>query len=208
MSKKFKKSLHHALKSAARAAKRAARAATMWVYRQGLRCDGGSLFINSFWRLLQSCHWRRPLPLLILLGLFMVPVVLVGVHQGTGITAGDYSTIAAAMLGLSRISKFLYRTSEAKAAIGCGTSKLYSLINSGVLEARRFGHRTYITGASLEAFVASLPRVVTPTMAKAEHDRWSGRANPRTGQQEDGAELGQRSRRDNPRSDLEEDVAE
>jgi hypothetical protein len=111
---------------------------------------------------------------------------LVGVHHGTDVTAGDYSFIAVqAMLGLSSPSKFLYRTSEAKAAIGCGTWKLYSLINSGVLDARKFGHRTYITRASLESFVASLPRVVTPTMAKAEHDRWSGHREPRPRPQED-----------------------
>jgi hypothetical protein len=70
-----------------------------------------------------------------------------------------------------RYVKFLYKTSEAKAAIGCGTTKLYELINSGNLEARRLGHRTYITAESLEAFVASLKPVATPTMAKAERDR-------------------------------------
>jgi hypothetical protein len=184
MSKKFKKFLQHALQAAAHGAKRAWRAATMmWVYRRGLRRDGGSLFINSFWRLLQSCC-RRALPLLILLVLFLVALVLVGVDQGTGVTAG-YSIIAVqAMLCLASPSKFLYRTSEAKAAIGCGTSKLYGLINSGVLEARKFGHRTYITGASLEAFVASLPRVVTPTMAKADHEKWSGHHKPRAKPQE------------------------
>jgi hypothetical protein len=65
-------------------------------------------------------------------------------HQGTAVTVG--APVAAAMqalLGVSSPGKFLYRTSEAKAAIGCGTTKLYALINSGVLEARRFGRRTY-----------------------------------------------------------------
>jgi hypothetical protein len=77
------------------------------------------------------------------------------------------------------VGKFLYRTSEAKTALGCGTTTLYDLINRGILEARRLGHRTYITAASLEAFVSSLPPVVTPTMAKTEHDRWSGHRRPR-----------------------------
>ena len=76
------------------------------------------------------------------------------------------------------MSKFLYRTSEAKAALGCGTTRLYELINNGTLEARRLGHRTYITAASLEALVASLPPVVTPTMARAEHEKWSGHRRP------------------------------
>jgi hypothetical protein len=65
------------------------------------------------------------------------------------------------------VNKYLYRTGEAKAALGIGTQKLYGLINDGTLDARRFGRRTYITADSIEAFIASLPAVVTPTMAKA-----------------------------------------
>ena len=83
------------------------------------------------------------------------------------------------------MAKFLYRTSEAKAALGCGTTTLYNLINRGVLEARRLGHRTYITADSLEEFVASLPPVVTPTLAKTEHERWAGRRRVRPKLQED-----------------------
>ena len=83
------------------------------------------------------------------------------------------------------MAKFLYRTSEAKAAIGCGTTTLYNLINRGLLEARRLGRRTYVTADSLEAFIASLERVVTPTMAKARHDAWSGHRRPRAKPQED-----------------------
>jgi excisionase family DNA binding protein len=82
------------------------------------------------------------------------------------------------------MSKFLYRTSEAKTALGCGTTTLYELINKGLLEARRLGHRTYITASSLEAFIASLPRVVTPTMARSEHEKWSGHRRPRPKPQE------------------------
>ncbi len=118
-----------------------------------------------------------PLVLLVLVLL----AALLGGHHGTAVTAGGSVAAAVqAMLSLSGSGKFLYRTSEAKAALGCGTTKLYELINNGVLDTRRFGKRTYITAASIEAFVASLPPVVTPTMAKAEHDRWSGhrRASP------------------------------
>jgi excisionase family DNA binding protein len=85
------------------------------------------------------------------------------------------------------MNKYLYRTSEAKAALGCGTSKLYDLINNGTLDARRFGKRTYITAQSIEAFVASLKPIVTPTLAKAEHDRWSGRGRTGPKPQEDEA---------------------
>jgi len=125
--------------------------------------------------------------LLVLLVLFLVVVHPVGVHQYTAVAAGDSVTAAfQAMLSVSCPVKFLYGTSEAKKALGCGTTKLYDLINSGILEARRLGRKTYITAESLEAFVASLPPVVTPTMAKAEHDRWSGaRRRPQPKPQED-----------------------
>jgi hypothetical protein len=69
------------------------------------------------------------------------------------------------------------------AAIGCGHSKFYELLNSGVLDARRFGKRTYITAESLEAFVERLPRAVTPTIAKAEHEAWAGQHSPKSPQE-------------------------
>jgi hypothetical protein len=83
------------------------------------------------------------------------------------------------------MAKFLYRTSEAKAAIGCGTTTLYSLINRGILDARRLGKRTYITAESIEAFVASLKPVITPTKAKADHAKWLAHRKPRPKARED-----------------------
>jgi hypothetical protein len=68
--------------------------------------------------------------------------------------------------------RFIYPAREARAAIGCGNQKFYNLINNGTLDTRRFGKRTYITSESLERFVASLPEVITPTKAKAEHAKW------------------------------------
>jgi hypothetical protein len=84
------------------------------------------------------------------------------------------------------MSKFLYRTSEARTAIGCGITKLYELINNRTLDARRFGKRTYITAESIEAFVASLKPAVTPTLARTQHDRWAGRRRSRPKPQGDG----------------------
>jgi excisionase family DNA binding protein len=66
--------------------------------------------------------------------------------------------------------RLLYTLREAAAAIGCGHTKLYNTINSGVLDVRRFGKRTLITAESLEAFVEKLPRAVTPTITKG-HER-------------------------------------
>lgn len=79
----------------------------------------------------------------------------------------------------------LYSTAEAKAAIGCGTTKLYELVNAGTLDARRLGRMTFITADSLEQFIASLAPVETPTMARAKHARWSGQRKPRARTQED-----------------------
>jgi hypothetical protein len=67
--------------------------------------------------------------------------------------------------------RLLYPGREARAALGCGLTKYYELINSGQLDARQFGKRTYITAESLMKLVESLKPVVTPTMAKAKHNR-------------------------------------
>ena len=77
--------------------------------------------------------------------------------------------------------KLLYRTSEAKAALGVGTTTLYRWINEGRLDARKMGRRTYITGDSIEALVESLEPVVTPTMKAAGQPQEAGeRQSPRS----------------------------
>jgi hypothetical protein len=62
------------------------------------------------------------------------------------------------------LEKLLYTTAETRTVIGCGTTRLYELLASGKLRARRFGHRTMIEAKSLHEFVNSLPRVATPKM--------------------------------------------
>jgi hypothetical protein len=42
------------------------------------------------------------------------------------------------------LKKLLYTTAEAKAVIGCGTTRLYELLANGKLRARRLGHSTMI----------------------------------------------------------------
>ena len=51
-----------------------------------------------------------------------------------------------------------YRIDDAKRATGHGTTKLYELIGAGVLDARKAGGRTLITGESLRRYVANLPK--------------------------------------------------
>jgi hypothetical protein len=52
----------------------------------------------------------------------------------------------------------LYRIEDAKRAIGQGTTKIYELIGAGVLDARKAGGRTLITGESLRCYAANLPK--------------------------------------------------
>ena len=54
--------------------------------------------------------------------------------------------------------KLAYRVEEAKHLIGTGTTKLYQLIGTGALDARKIGTSTVITGESLRAYVANLPK--------------------------------------------------
>jgi hypothetical protein len=74
-----------------------------------------------------------------------------------------------------KLQKLLYTTAEAKAVIGCGTTRLYELLASGRLRARRLGHSTMIEAESLCELVNSLPRVITPTMRR----RASGDTEPK-----------------------------
>jgi hypothetical protein len=51
-----------------------------------------------------------------------------------------------------------YRIPDAGRMTGLGNTKLYELIGRGVLDARKAGSRTLITGESLRAYVESLPK--------------------------------------------------
>ena len=85
--------------------------------------------------------------------------------------------------------------------LGVGVTKGYELVNTREIETVLIGRRRYATCESVErlatpadrqaaeppeALIASLPPIATPTMAKAEHDRWSGRGKPRAKPQRDG----------------------
>lgn len=52
----------------------------------------------------------------------------------------------------------LYRIEDTKRTTGHGTTKIYELIGAGVLDARKAGGRTLITGESLRRYVANLPK--------------------------------------------------
>ena len=52
--------------------------------------------------------------------------------------------------------KFLFTITEACAAIGCGRTRLYELMNSGEIETVRMGSRRLIPYAALKNFADNL----------------------------------------------------
>jgi hypothetical protein len=78
--------------------------------------------------------------------------------------------------------RLIYPGREVRAALGCGLTKYYQLINTSRLDAVEFGGRTYITGESLLRLVESLKPVITPTMRKE-----SAHSRPRPKPEEDEA---------------------
>jgi helix-turn-helix protein len=64
-----------------------------------------------------------------------------------------------ALSGAPGIARALYPIKEAEVILSTSHANIYRLINSGRLDARKIGARSFITAASLEAFLTSLPKV-------------------------------------------------
>jgi excisionase family DNA binding protein len=62
-------------------------------------------------------------------------------------------------------ARALYSPKEAEGILGVSHATLYRLINAGRLDARKIDGKTVITASSIEAFLASLPKVGTPAAA-------------------------------------------
>lgn len=54
-------------------------------------------------------------------------------------------------------AKLFYTTAEAKSALGIGLTRLYELMGSGRLRARKLGKTTLIEAESMRALAAALP---------------------------------------------------
>jgi len=75
------------------------------------------------------------------------------------------------------MDKLLMTPHEAKAAIGCGSTKLYELLTAGKLRARKLGKALRIEAASVREFVESLP---VPRMnTRSHHRRTAGKPEDR-----------------------------
>jgi hypothetical protein len=59
----------------------------------------------------------------------------------------------------------LYSPKEAERILSISHASLYRLLKAGNLDARKIGSKTVITASSIEAFVASLPKVGEPVAA-------------------------------------------
>ena len=64
--------------------------------------------------------------------------------------------------------QFSFSIEEASTAIGVGRTKIYELIGSDALKARKLGKRTIILKEDLEAFLTSLPPYA-PEHREAKH---------------------------------------
>jgi hypothetical protein len=68
---------------------------------------------------------------------------------------------------MTAVEKLFYRTQEVKALFSIGQTTLYEWLNDGLLVGVKIGHETRITAASVKERAAALPKLTTPTMAKA-----------------------------------------
>jgi excisionase family DNA binding protein len=68
-------------------------------------------------------------------------------------------SIAACGLGRDHVRRELYSPRETENILGVSHATLYRLINAGRLDARKVGGKTVITATSIEAFLASLPKI-------------------------------------------------
>jgi predicted DNA-binding transcriptional regulator AlpA len=68
-------------------------------------------------------------------------------------------SIAACGLGRDHVRRELYSPRETENILGVSHATLYRLINAGRLDARKIDNKTVITATSIEAFLASLPKV-------------------------------------------------
>lgn len=59
---------------------------------------------------------------------------------------------------LSSIFRPVYRPAEAQELLGIKHTKFWQLVKCGALETRKLGRATLVTGESLQAFIANLPK--------------------------------------------------
>jgi hypothetical protein len=69
--------------------------------------------------------------------------------------------VAIPLLGSSvpLFARALYSPRETETLLSVSHAQLYRLIGAGRLDARKIGARTLITAESIEAFIASLPKL-------------------------------------------------
>jgi hypothetical protein len=67
--------------------------------------------------------------------------------------------IRASVSTIAGIARALYPIKETEVILGISHAQIYRLLSAGRLDGRKTGSRSFITGASIEAFLASLPKI-------------------------------------------------
>ena len=71
-------------------------------------------------------------------------------------------SIASCGVGRDELRRQLYSPRETEHLLSVSHASLYRLIAAGRLDARKIGGKTVITARSIEAFLASLPKIGEP----------------------------------------------
>jgi hypothetical protein len=74
-------------------------------------------------------------------------------------------SIASCNLGRDQLRRELYSPKEVEAILGISHATVYRLTKACRLDARKIDGKTVITAASIETFLASLPKAGTPAAA-------------------------------------------
>ena len=67
--------------------------------------------------------------------------------------------ISSSLSAAPGIARAHYPVKETEVILSISHAQVYRLINSGKLDGRKIGSRTFITASSIESFLASLPKV-------------------------------------------------
>ena len=74
-------------------------------------------------------------------------------------------SITSCGLGRDGVQRELYSPREVEHLLSISHATLYRLINANRLDARKIDGKTVITAASIQAFVAALPKIGEPVAA-------------------------------------------
>src|SRR2546423_1478907 len=84
-------------------------------------------------------------------------------------------SVASCGLGRDQIRRELHSPKETEHILSVSHATLYRLINAGRLDARKIDGKTVITAASIQSFLADLPKAKVGAAACPQHRSHRGR---------------------------------